>query len=576
MGTIANLLIKIGVDSDEAERKLKGLGSKAKSGLQKAMLPSVAVLGAVGVAAKGAADEASNLGEAQNAVSVVFGDSSKIINDFAKGAARSAGLSMLQANQAVVPLGASLKNYGFSAADAATHSVELAKRAADMASVFNTSVPEALDAIKSGLRGEADPLEKFGVGLNDAAVRAKAVALGLADTTAEVSDHAKMQARMALVMEQTNDLQGDFVRTSGSAANAARINAAEADNLRASFGQGLLPVLNTYQAVLAGVLGFMGQHQTATKVAIGVVAGLAAAVLTINGVMKAWSSLTTAATAVSKIFVTQTVAQTGATTGATAAQTGLNTAMRANVIGIVVTALAALAAGLVIAWQNSETFRRIVTTAFNAVKGAAQAAWEWVKEHWPLLLGILTGPIGLAVTAIVKNWDKVTGAVDAVKGAIGAIVGAVQAVVNSPVLQGIDNAFGSVFGAAKSVVNSVADAIQNVIGKVQSAVSLVSNLAGKVGGVVGAVGGIAGHFFADGGIVTRPTNAIIGEAGPEVVVPLTQPRRAMELMRKTGLDRMGSGGGGGPTVHVGTMVVQDATDIDRVASRLGRHLVMAG
>ncbi|MQA17739.1 MAG: hypothetical protein GEV09_27820, partial [Pseudonocardiaceae bacterium] len=49
-----------------------------------------------------------------------------------------------------------------------------------MASVFNVDVSEALDAIQAGLRGEADPLERFGVGLTDAAVRAHAVELGLA------------------------------------------------------------------------------------------------------------------------------------------------------------------------------------------------------------------------------------------------------------------------------------------------------------------------------------------------------------------------------------------------------------
>ena len=63
-------------------------------------------------------------------------------------------------------------------------------------------------------------------------------------------------------------------------------------------------------------------------------------------------------------------------------------------------AIAALAAGFVMAYRKSETFRNIVTGALNAVKGAAVFVWNWLKQNWPLLLGILTGPFGIAVVAI--------------------------------------------------------------------------------------------------------------------------------------------------------------------------------
>ena len=88
-----------------------------------------------------------------------------------------------------------------------------------MASVFNTSVPVALEAIQAGLRGEADPLERFGVGMSDAAVKAKAMALGPAKTEKGLTAQDKAQARVALLMDQTNKLQGDFVNMSGGLAN---------------------------------------------------------------------------------------------------------------------------------------------------------------------------------------------------------------------------------------------------------------------------------------------------------------------------------------------------------------------
>lgn len=570
MSTIANLLIKIGVDADEAQRQLSGFGSKARSGLNKAFLPALAVLGAAGVAAKGASAEAVNLGEAQNAVSVVFGKSAGVINAFAKGAARSAGLSMLQASQAAVPLGASLQNFGFSTQDAAKNTVVLTKRAADMASVFNTSVPEALEAIQAGLRGEADPLEKFGVGLSDAAVRAKAVEMGLAKTTSGVSEHGKMQARVALLLQQTNKYQGDFARTSGSAANAARINAAEAANLQASYGKGLIPVLSLYQSVVGGLLGFMGRHQTATKVLIGVIVGLAAVVVVANVALKLQAAGVLAVAAAKGIA-------TGATKVWTAAQWLLNAALRANPLGIVITLVAALVAGIVIAYQRSNTFRGIVQAAFNAVKVAVDAVRAAVMAVVGAITAAANSPVVKTLVSIyTAQFRLIVAAVRSVDNAVDLVVGAVRSAANSPAISAVRQAFGNAWSAIKSVINSAADAVSNVIAKVQSAIGWVNDLSSKVSSVVGKAGGLARKVLpglANGGIVTRATTALIGEAGPEVVIPLTRPRRAQELMDATGLS--GKAGGGGPTVNIGTMVVQDATDVERVAARLGRKLAMA-
>jgi hypothetical protein len=90
-----------------------------------------------------------------------------------------------------------------------------------------------------------------------------------------------------------------------------------------------------------------------------------------------------------------------------AAQAVLNAVMAANPIGIIVVAVAALAAGLIYAYKNSETFRKIVDGAFRAVRDIAMAAFNWIKKNWPLLLAILGGPIGLAAAAIIKNFTRI-------------------------------------------------------------------------------------------------------------------------------------------------------------------------
>jgi hypothetical protein len=240
--TVARLQAVLGAQTrdfdramDRSESKLSGIGKTA--GIAGAAIATGVVMGA-----KEAIGSANDLNESINAVNVVFGDASKQVLNFSKNAASKAGLSMRAFNELVTPVGASLQNVGFSADQAAKQSINLAKRAADMASVFNVDVKGALAAIQSGLRGEADPLEKFGVGLSDAAVKAKAMNMGLAESEKQLTANDKAQARLKLIFEQTNKLAGDFTNTSDGLANSQRIASANFENLSATIGQMLLPV----------------------------------------------------------------------------------------------------------------------------------------------------------------------------------------------------------------------------------------------------------------------------------------------------------------------------------------------
>lgn len=230
-------------------------------------------LGAVAAYGLGQASRsASDLAEAVNANNVVFGDAAHIIDEFAKDSATSMGLSERAFRQAVVPIGAMLQNMGFEAEDAAEQSGLLARRAADMASVMNTDVTQALEAIQAGLRGEADPLERFGVGLNEAAVNAKAMELGLASSRTEVDASAKTQARLALIFEQTDKFANDFINTSDSMANRQRIVAAEFENLKASIGEAALPVMEDLLGVAQRGIGLFSGLNDATAGFVGTAA----------------------------------------------------------------------------------------------------------------------------------------------------------------------------------------------------------------------------------------------------------------------------------------------------------------
>lgn len=219
---------------------------------------------AVGVAAvvggKKAIDAYSDLSESLNAVDKIFGKSQDKIIKWGKANANSFGLSRSAFHSLAVPLGAGLKNAGLSLDATSTHTIKLTERASDMASVFNTEVSDALEAIQAGLRGEADPLEKFGVGLSAAKVEARALADTGKKVAKELTDQERMLARINLIMDQTNDTAGDFRNTSGELANAQRIAAARSEDLAAKIGKQLAPVMETLTKIKLALMQVLADH----------------------------------------------------------------------------------------------------------------------------------------------------------------------------------------------------------------------------------------------------------------------------------------------------------------------------
>ncbi len=258
-GISEKLRFILDADTDGAIRGFEKVGASADRDLGRAdqkldkVGASMTKWGALSLAAGGlmaagllkAGGAASDLEEAVNVTGLVFGDASDEIGEFAASAATSLGLSETAARTATATFGGLLKNLEFGQTETVGWSKDLTTLAADMASAFNTSTEDAVLAIGSALRGEQEPIRRYNVMLDDAAVRARAVEMGLAATTAEVDNHGKAQARLSLIMEQTSDIQGDFANTADGAANSARIARAQFDNFQANLGQAVVPVMQS-------------------------------------------------------------------------------------------------------------------------------------------------------------------------------------------------------------------------------------------------------------------------------------------------------------------------------------------
>ncbi len=232
---------------------VSGIGARVR-GLSATTQAAVGAAAAgIGAIANDAIRAASDLGESMNAVNVVFGDAADQIFRFGEAAASQVGMARSDINQMAAQTGALLLNFGLSASEAADETINLTKRAADMASVFNTDVTQAMVAIQAALRGETEPIRRFAVTLDDASVRAKAVEMGLAATTSEVTRQEKALASLRIIYEQTDRVAGDFVNTQDELANQQRIAAAEAENLKAELGAMFLPIKK--EALRAAVSG---------------------------------------------------------------------------------------------------------------------------------------------------------------------------------------------------------------------------------------------------------------------------------------------------------------------------------
>lgn len=132
-----------------------------------------------------------------------------------------------------------------------------------------------------------------------------------------------------------------------------------------------------------------------------------------------------------------------------------------NPIFIIAAIIIGISLSLVIAYKKSETFRKIVDGAFRAVWNIVQAVWGWIKKNWPLLLAVLTGPIGLAVLVISKNWDTIKGGVQTVVDFIGRVWGVIEDTLAAP-FEAAWGLISGVFDKIKSAVNNVLDLIGKI------------------------------------------------------------------------------------------------------------------
>ena len=339
-----------GIDRAVKEFKaLEGAGAKTAFAMKKAFLPAVAAIGGLTAAAVPAVQAASDLNETISKTQVIFGQASREVIAFGDATAKTLGISKQSALDAAATFGVFGKAAGLTGNDLANFSTEFTTLAADLASFNNTTPEQAITAIGAALRGESEPIRQYGVLLSDAVLKQEALNLGIYDGTGALTAQQKVLAAQAAIYKQTGDAQGDFERTSGGLANQQRILTASIQDLQASIGKALLPVV---QAVLPYITKFADWAAKNPKVFLaiaGTIGAVAAAIVAVN------------------------------------------LAMMLNPFTAIAGGIALLVSGLVIAYNKFEWFR----TGVNAVLNFTLAAAETWANGWISAINLIIRGLNL-------------------------------------------------------------------------------------------------------------------------------------------------------------------------------------
>jgi hypothetical protein len=305
----------------------------------------------------------------------------------------------------------------------------------------------------------------------------------------------KLDPALASLIEEGADADEVFGRLGATfknqASTAANTTAGKMKNLsiqmgefKESIGAAVAPLAEKLLPSLLKLADFVKNNTTLVVVLGGVVGGLAIAIVAVNAATTAWAATTKAFAAIQAAF---------------------NAIMLANPIFLIGAAIVAVIAILVLLQKEFGIFDgviRVVGAAFGAVWDAIKGVFNWVKNNWPLLLAVITGPFGLAIAFVVKFRDDIMNMFSLIYSGIKATMGFVADVISAPF---------------KAAFRAVAGLWNNTIGKLSFTVpSWVPGLGGKGFDVPDI------PVLGDGGIVRGPTLAMIGERGPEAVIPLSR------------------------------------------------------
>lgn len=440
-----------------AKKQAEDGGRKAGNGFSGAFKGAVGGLAAgFSIAAVGSfvSDTVNLAGEAEQsigAVDAVFKENSKVMHDWAASADRAVGLSANKYREVGVLLGSQLKNAGTPMEQLAGKTNDLITLGADLSSMFGGTAKEAIEAISSALKGEMDPIERYGITLSQASLEAEALSKGIIKPTKDAvaieeaatkmtlaqtkyneaikkhgkdSDEAaraqlglasaerafnkasagklpkleaesKALAIQSALYSQSVDSQGNFMREEDTFEHKRQVALESWANLKETLGNAFLPAMtnvfgfigDTAIPALQTFGGWVQQNQAWLKPLGVTLLGVGGSLLAFKAVIPIIMGVTQAVNLFKGGFA------------------ALNLVMKANVIGIIISAIAGLVAGFMYLWNTNEGFRNFFIATWNNIKDFFLTVWNsYLKPAFKALGDFWTNALAPAL----KNaWELV-------------------------------------------------------------------------------------------------------------------------------------------------------------------------
>ena len=414
-------------------KNLEGAGKKAQFAIKKAAVPAAAALAGVGAAlfsaTKDAVEDAAAQAELARQLTATTGANDKQIasvEEWISAQGRVLGITDDELRPALAGL--------VRATGSVTEAQKLATQAFDLAAQKGLPLETVTKALEKAYGGNLTALAKLAP-----------------EYRQMIKDGASFEDVMYAIGLATNNAATVAANTAEGKFKRFQIAMKET---KESVGQLITPILERLLPALQVLGDWATKNSTVFGIVAGAIAGIAAAVLIVNGAMTAWAAVTKAFTVVQMAF---------------------NAVMAMNPIGLIIIGIVALVAAIAIAYTKFEGFRNLVSAVFAGIKSA-----------------------------------------------VAGTIGVVKAL------------FDGVLGYYRAIFNGIATLWNNTVGKLSFKVpSWIPGLGGKGFDVPNI------PMLANGGIVTGPTLAMIGEGrGPEAVIPLDR------------MGEFGMGGGNNVTINV--------------------------
>lgn len=262
---------------------------------------------------------------------------------------------------------------------------------------------------------------------------------------------------------------------------------AKLTDVEAAIGLKVIPIIEKLAGAVVAIVGWFSKGSLAAK-GVEVAIGALTAAFVLN------KAITLASAAWNATWAAGEAVVSAATGAATAAQWLFNAALSANPIVLVIAAVVGLGVAVYEAYKHFGPFRAAVDAAWQIL----QTGFDWVKGHWPLLLAILTGPIGLAVLLITKNWSTISsGAASAfdavvgfVKGLPGRVLGYVSSLASAGLklgsallgglVSGVEGLLGKVGDIGKAIANTGIRFVNIMLGDIRAGIHDLANALANV------------------------------------------------------------------------------------------------